>query len=114
MHPSAMLPNGLSLHRIDVLARAIALTPDEVHWRCNCDHCQGARLDNIIDGDQAFIHNVYSACDLVRHVLAGGVKDALASWAAMCRNAQFVHLDIDSSTQNWNYPTFHGAWREVA
>jgi len=114
MHPSAMLPNGLSLHRIDVLARAIALTPDEVHWRCDCDHCLGARLDNIIDGDQAFIHNVYSACDLVRHVLAGGVKDALASWAAMCRNAQFVHLDIDSSTQNWNYPTFHGAWREVA
>lgn len=113
--PSALVPQGLSFHRTDTLARAIGLTPDELHWLCPCERCQGARLDSIYDGDQAFVHSVYAITDVARNVMEGGDRTtSLTSWAAKCRAAQFVHIDISNSTQmKWDYPDFLGAWGSI-
>lgn len=113
--PSALLPQGLSFHRIDTLGRAIALSPDELHWICSCERDQGARLDSIVDATHAFTHSLLSLTDVARHVLSGGDRDkSLASWGALCRNAQFVHIDIESTTgMKWDYPDFLGSWGAV-
>lgn len=110
--PSVLVPQGLSHHRTDTLAAAIGLTPDERHWLCECERCQAARLDTILDPVDAFSHNVHAITDIARHVLQGGDRAAsLRSWTATCRNAQFVHMDIANSTQmNWNSPRFLAAW----
>src|SRR5690606_18342378 len=113
--PSALVPQGLSFHRIDTLARAIALSPDELHWLCHCDRDQGMRLDSIVEDTHAFTHSLLSLTDIARHVLNGGDRDkSLASWGALCRNAQFIHIDIESTTgMKWDYPDFLASWGAV-
>lgn len=113
--PSAFLPQGLSFHRIDTLGRAIALSPDELHWLCQCDRCEGGRLDSILDDTHAFTHSLLALTDVSRHVLSGGDRDnSLASWGALCRTAQFTHIDIESTTgMKWDYPDFLGSWGSV-
>lgn len=113
--PSAFLPRGLSYHRIDTLARAISLSPGELHWVCSCELCQGRRLDSILDETDAFTHSLLSLTDVVRGVLSCGDRDTcLASWSKKCQTAQFVHLDIESTTElRWDAPQFLGAWHGV-
>lgn len=113
--PSAFLPQGLSFHRIDTLARAIALSPEELHWICSCERDQGMRLDSILDATHAFTHSLLSLTEVARHVLTGGDRPtSLASWGALCRNAQFVHIDIETTTgMKWDYPSFLGSWGSV-
>lgn len=110
--PSAFLPQGLSFHRTDTLARAIALSPEELHWTCHCDRCQGMRLDSIFDDTSAFTHSLHSLADVTRHVLTdGGDSASLASWASKCQTAQFTHFDIEATTgMKWEPPPFLGAW----
>ncbi|WP_138180176.1 hypothetical protein [Nakamurella multipartita] len=112
--PSAFLPQGISFHRTDTLGRAIALSPDELHWICFCERCGGLRLDSVIDATHAFTHSLLSLTDLVRHVLGGDRNCSRSSWGALCRNAQFTHIDIESTTGiKWSYPSFLGAWGAV-
>lgn len=113
--PSAFLPRGLSFHRTDTLSRAIALSPDELHWLCSCDRCGGMRLDSILDETHAFTHSLLSLTEVARHVLSGGDREkSLASWSSMCRSAQFTHIDIETTTgMKWDYPDFLGAWGGV-
>ncbi|WDF35236.1 hypothetical protein PTW37_17705 (plasmid) [Arthrobacter agilis] len=110
--PSAFLPQGLSYHRIDTLAQAIALSPEELHWSCHCERCQGMRLDSIFDDTAAFTHSIHSLADATRHVLTGGGSAAsLIAWASKCQTAQFTHFDIAATTgMRWDPPSFLGAW----
>ncbi|MGM7424713.1 hypothetical protein [Cellulosimicrobium sp. ES-005] len=108
---SVLLPEGLSFHRSDTLARAIGSSPEQSYWRCHhCSRCEGARLDDIVDPTAAFIHSIESLQDLAAGVLASGeASTAMASWKAKCRSAQFIHTDIAVNLK-WDYPKSLKAW----
>jgi hypothetical protein len=109
---SAMVPQALSMHRVETIALAMGLTPEELHWNCFCDGCQGRKLDHILDDVQAFRHNIFSTLDIARHAMSGPDSAAnLQSWKSTCTAAQFVHMDIASSTgMRWDTPSFLGGW----
>jgi hypothetical protein len=110
--PSALVPQSLSLHRLDTLAEAIADSPDALHWICRCNRCYDRSLITIRSEEHAFAHNLSAAAEIARHVLNGLVRsERLASWAALCGQAQFVNMEIAATTnRRWVCPAYLGAW----
>lgn len=109
---SVLLPEGLSFHRNDTLARAIALSPDESYWHCHhCELCDGRRLDEIFDPTTAFVHSIESLQETARRILSSGDQaTAMKSWKAKCADAQFIHSDIEATGIKWTYPMSLTAW----
>ena len=110
--PSVLVPQSMSLHRLDTLAEAIADSPDGLHWICQCNRCYGRSLITIRSEEQAFGHNLSAAAEIARHVLNGlGRTRRLASWGALCGQAQFVNFEIAATTnRRWDGPAYLGAW----
>jgi hypothetical protein len=110
--PSVLVPQSMSLHRLDTLAEAIADSPDGLHWTCPCNRCYGRSLITIRSEEQAFGHNLSAAADIARHVLdCPGRAGRLQSWVALCGQAQFVIMDIAATTnRRWDGPDYLGAW----
>ncbi|WP_116951630.1 hypothetical protein [Jiangella endophytica] len=109
---SVLVPQTLSHHGADILAATINSMPEETYWWCPCAHCQYSRLDDILDPDDAFAHNVHAITEIARHVMDGGDRaQSLASWRALCEQAKHIHSEIAYATgKSWSRPRFLTAW----
>lgn len=111
---SVLIPQGLSYHLSEKVSMAISLSPESRHWHCVCERCQDARLDTILDEENAYLHNTHAIVDVVRHVLdGGGMRESLLSWTAKCSQALNIHDEIRSTMVKWTRPPLLKAWADT-
>lgn len=110
---SALVPRSLSYRSLEMIAAGIAADPDnELPWRCDCRFCLGLTIEPIADAVSAYRHSLAAIALLGEQILMGdSVLQRKHSWVDACGQAQYVNLDIGSSTgMNWEPPAFQGAW----
>jgi hypothetical protein len=96
---SVLVPKLLGFYRIDKLDEAIAATPDDKVWRCDCRVCHGRSLAWITASKQpnadALAHSV-SAISAMANDLFVNRGDSFArhaAWHDAVQEAETAHLD---------------------
>lgn len=118
---AAMVRECLSYISVDKIALAAQADPDDMLWRCACEACRTRPLSMLAihpwpdQARLAFSHSLETLLDLRDHLLAPGSTAAsrIESWRALCQNAQFRHLEVESTTDKWDPPAFLGRWLDA-
>ncbi|MEU4660261.1 hypothetical protein AB0F83_00745 [Micromonospora chalcea] len=118
---AAIVRECLSYISVDKIALAAQADPDDMLWQCACESCRTRPLSMLAihpwpdQARLAFCHSLETLLDLRDHLLPPGSTAAsrIESWRALCQNAQFRHLDVESTTDKWDPPAFLGRWLDA-
>lgn len=109
---AAIVPRGLLYKQLDRIREAVVADGDQTHWTCQCSFCAARTLDWLITSEDAFQHSLAALTALTEYVLSS--PDPRGTWRERCRDAQFVNIDIETTTGlDWQPPAFLGHWLNV-
>ena len=108
----------ISLQKIMLAAQA---DPDDVLWQCCCEACSRVPIRELYIHEHerqerlAFVHSVDTLMQLRDALLTPGSTRAqrIQSWHAHCQSAQFRHMEIESTTDRSEPPTFLRRWQDA-
>lgn len=109
---AAIVPRGLLYKQLDRIREAVVADGDQTHWTCQCTFCAARSLDWLITSQDAFQHSLATLAALTDYVLSS--PNPRGTWKEKCRDAQFVNIDIETTTGlDWQAPPFLGHWLNV-
>jgi hypothetical protein len=112
---SAVWPAGVALHYSDLLHDAVAASPADPRWRCNCPVCKGNRLDRLstaLTGENR-AHNTASVLQLRTGLTAQVPTSRPALWRTWARTSQREHESVSTEAVTLDTPKAILNWTQV-